>query len=140
MDSKELNEGNNALATEELDPLLLEKKPASSGKGVAFLALFIALATAGVSGWQWWQAYQADPVQTTQEESLTRLQDSQQQAAQSLTSLENQLKAIESNMGSAEFVRRGDQLKAIESQFAELRSQSGADEVSIDAVQAGVRS
>jgi len=140
MDSKELNEGNNALATEELDPLLSEKKPASTGKGVAFLALFVALAAAGASGWQWWQAYQADPVQATQEESLTRLQDSQQQVSQSLTSLESQLKSIESNMGSAEFARRGDQLKAIESQFAELRSQSGADEVSIDAVQSGVRS
>ena len=140
MDSKQLNEEIENLTSDPVDRLLQEKKPASSGKSIAVLALLVALASVSASGWQWWQTQQADPNEATQKESLARLQDAQQKIANSVATFEAQLNAAESPIDAAEFSRRDERLKAVESQVASLQGQSGEDQASISAVQGSVRS
>ena len=140
MDSKQLNEEIENLTSDPVDRLLQEKKPASSGKSIAVLALLVALASVSATGWQWWQTQQADPNEATQKESLARLQDAQQKIANSVATFEAQLNAAESPIDAAEFLRRDERLKTIESQVANLQGQSGEDQASISAVQGSVRS
>jgi uroporphyrin-3 C-methyltransferase len=140
MDSKQLNEEIENLTSDPVDRLLQEKKPASSGKSIAVLALLVALASVSATGWQLWQTQQADPNEATQKESLARLQDAQQKIANSVATFEAQLNAAESPIDAAEFSRRDERLKTVESQVANLQGQSGEDQASISAVQGGVRS
>ena len=140
MDSKQLNEEIENVTSDPVDRLLEEKKPASSGKPIAVLALLVALASVSATGWQWWQTRQADPNEATQKETLARLQDSQRQIANSVATFEAQLDAAESPIDEAEFSRRDERLKAVESQMAGLLGQSGEDQASISAVQGSVRS
>lgn len=140
MDSKQLNEEIESVTSDPVDRLLQEKKPASSGKSIAILALLVALASVSATGWQLWQTQQADPNEATQKESLARLQDAQQKIANSVATFEAQLNAAESPIDAAEFSRRDERLKAVENQVASLRGQSGEDQASISAVQGSVRS
>ena len=140
MDSKQLNEEIESVTNDPVDRLLQEKKPASSGKSIAVLALLVALASVSATGWQWWQTQQADPNEATQKESLARLQDAQQKTANSVATFEAQLNAAESPIDAAEFLRRDERLKAVESRVASLQGQSGEDQASISAAQGSVRS
>ena len=140
MDSKQLNEEIDSVTSDPVDRLLQEKKPVSSGKPIAVLALLVALASVSATGWQWWQTQQADPNEATQKQSLARLQDAQQQIANSVATFEAQLDAAESPIDAAEFSRRDERLKAVESQLANVQGQSGEDKASISAVQGSVRS
>ncbi len=140
MDSKQLNEEIESVTDDSVDRLLQEKKPASSGKPIAILALLVALASVSATGWQWWQTQQADPNEATQKESLARLRDAQQKTANSVATFEAQLNAAESPIDSAELSRRDERLKTVESQLASLEGQSGEDQASIGAVQGSVRS
>jgi len=140
MDSKQLNEEIDSVTSDPVDRLLQEKKPVSSGKPIAVLALLVALASVSATGWQWWQTQQADPNEATQKQSLARLQDAQQQIANSVATFEAQLDAAESPIDAAEFSRRNERLKSVESQLANVQGQSGEDQASISAVQGSVRS
>ena len=140
MDSKQLNEEIDSVTSDPVDRLLQEKKPVSSGKPIAVLALLVALASVSATGWQWWQTQQADPNEATQKESLARLQDAQQKTANSVATFEAQLDAAQSPIDAAEFSRRDERLKAVEGQLAGLQGQSGEDQASIGAVQGSVRS
>ena len=135
-----MNEEIENVTSDPVDRLLQEKKPVSSGKSIAVLALLVALASVSATGWQWWQTQQADPNEATQKESLARLQDAQQKIANSVATFEAQLNAAESPIDSAEFSRRDERLKAVESQVASLQGQSGEDQASVSAVQGSVRS
>jgi uroporphyrin-3 C-methyltransferase len=140
MDSKQLNEDIEDLGTDPVDRLLQEKKPSSGGKGIAILALLVALAAVGASGWQWWQTRIDDPADTTQQETIARLQDSQQQLARSVASFEAQLDAAESPVDADELSSRNERLKAVENQLGSIMGQSGEDKASISSVQGSVRS
>jgi len=140
MDSKQLNEEIDSVTSDPVNRLLQEKKPVSSGKPIAVLALLVALASVSATGWQWWQTQQADPNEATQKESLARLQDAQQKTANSVATFEAQLDAAQSPIDAAEFSRRDERLKAVEGQLAGLQGQSGEDQASIGAVQGSVRS
>jgi uroporphyrin-3 C-methyltransferase len=140
MDSKQLNEEIDSVTSDPVDRLLQEKKPTSSGKAIAVLALLVALASVSATGWQWWQTQRADPNEATQKESLARLQDAQQKIANSVATFEAQLDAAESPIDAAEFSRRDERLKVVESQLATVQGQSGEDQASISAVQGSVRS
>jgi uroporphyrin-3 C-methyltransferase len=123
-----------------VDRLLQEKKPASSGTAIAILALLVAMAAVSASAWQWWQTRQADPTEVTQKETLTRLQESQQQLASSVASFEERLGATQPSIDPAEQLRRDERLKTVENQLAGLQGQTGEDQASINAVQGSVRS
>ncbi len=140
MDSNQLNEDNGDLATDPVDRLLQQKKPGSSGKAIAILALLLAMAAVGASAWQWWQTRQVDPNETSQKESLASLQDAQQRLANSVASFEAQLDAAESPIDAAEFSRRAERLNIIERQMVDLQGQSSEDQASISAAQGSVRS
>ena len=140
MDAKQLNEEIEDLTTDPVDRLLQEKKPTSTGKSIAVLALLVAMAAVSANGWQWWQMRQADPGEATQKETLTRLQDSQQRLAESVASFEAQLDAAQSPLDATEIAQRDQQLKTVVGQVAELTGQSGEDQASINAMQGSVRS
>jgi len=140
MEREQLNEEIDNLTTDPVDRLLQEKKPASSGTAIAILALLVAMAAVSASAWQWWQTRQADPAEVTQKETLTQLQESQQQLAGSVASFEERLGKAQAPIDPAEQLRRDERLKTVENQLAGLQGQTGEDQASINAMQGSVRS
>jgi len=135
-----LNEEIEDAVSDPVDRLLQEKKPASTGKGIAVLALLVALAAGAASAWQWWQAYSTDSDGVSQQETLTRLQVDQERLARSVASFEAQLEAAESPVDPGEFSRFGEQLNTVERKIGSLRGQSSEDTASIAALLGSVRS
>ena len=140
MDTKQLDQEIDEVTEDSVDRLLQEKKPASSGKSIAILALLVAMASVIATGWHWWQSHQNVPDEATQTDVLARLQESQQTLADSVATLQQQLGAVESSVDSAEVSRQGQRLKSIENQLAGIQGQSGEDQASIIAMQGNVRS
>lgn len=140
MDEKQLNHEIDELTTDPVDKLLQEKKPASSGKAIAILALLVALAAVSATAWQWWQTRLVDPDELTQTQAFSRLQETQQQLAKSVAAFETQLKATQSPVDAAELSRRNERLKAVENQVEGLQGQSGEDQASLSAMQGSARS
>ncbi|MCP4044481.1 MAG: hypothetical protein GY732_00650 [Gammaproteobacteria bacterium] len=140
MDTKQLDQDIDDVTDDPVDRLLKEKKPASSGKLVAILALLVAMASVIATGWHWWQTQQGDPNQATQTQALAHLQESQQQLANSVASFKQQLDAAESPIDVTEFSSQGQRLRTVESQLAGIRGQSAEDQASISAMQGNVRS
>ncbi|MGB5486774.1 MAG: uroporphyrinogen-III C-methyltransferase, partial [Lysobacterales bacterium] len=141
METEQLNPEKDDLTSDpEMDRLLQEKKPASSSTAIAILALLVAMAAVSASGWQWWQTRLVDPNEATQKEAITQLQNSQQQLARSVESVENQLGTAQSPVNADELSRRNERLKAVEMQLAGLQGQTGEDQSSISAMQGSVRS
>lgn len=141
METKKTNqEIDNSRSDPEIDRLLQEKKPASSGTPIAILALLVAIAAVSATGWQWWQTRQADPNEATQKEAISQLQTDQRQLAGAVTSLEERLGSVKSPINAEELSRREQRLGAVEGQLANLLGQAGEDQASISAVQASVRS
>lgn len=124
----------------EMDRLLQEKKPSSSGTAIAILALLVAMAAVSATGWQWWQTRLNDPDAVAQKETMSRLQDTQQQLASSVASFESRLGAVQSPISADELSRQSTRLSALEKQLAGLQGQTSEDQSSISAMQGSVRS
>ena len=141
MERKQLNHETDNLASDPaMDRLLQEKKPVSSGTAIAILALLVAMAAVSATGWQWWPTRQTGPDALSQKETMTRLQESQQQLASSVASFEDRLGAAKSFINEDELSRRDERLSAVETQLADIQGQTGQDQVSISAMQGSVRS
>jgi len=140
MDSKLTDKVVETTAVDPVDRLLQEKEPESTGKAIAILALLVSLAAVCACGCLWWQTRQANPVDTTQQQAMTLLQNAQQQQGESLASLENQVGGLESPVDANEFLRRGERLGQIENRLTGLQGQSAEDQATINAVQGSVRS
>ena len=138
---EQLNQEIEELTSDpEMDRLLQEKKPASSGAPIAILALLVAMAAVSATGWQWWQTRLVDGGEDAQTETIKQLQDSQQQLASSLASFEDRLGATQSPIDADELLRQDQSIKAVESEISALLGQTGQDQSSISALQGGVRS
>lgn len=124
----------------EVDRLLQEKKPASSGTAVAILALLVAMAAVLATGWQWWQTRTAGPDEESQKAAITRLQETQQKVSAQLASVDERLAASHSPVDADELSRREERLKTLETQMSGLLGQVGQDESALSAVQGSVRS
>jgi uncharacterized protein HemX len=139
-DSKQLNDKIEDVAIDPVDRLLKEKKPASSGKGIAILALLVALATVSESAWQWWQARSAGTDVAAQQETMSRIQQNQQQFARSMGTVEARLKSMDEPGNDGEISSLGQQFASLESKITGMQSQSGMDKASMAALQGGLRS
>lgn len=141
MEGKQLNQEIDAITSDpEMDRLLQEKKPASTGTAIAILALLVAMAAVSATGWQWWQTRMGDPDAVAQKGALSKLQETQQQLASSVASFEERLGAVQSPVSADELSRQVDRLKAVESQLTGLQGQEREDQASISAMQGSVRS
>lgn len=140
MDGKQLNENIEDLTNDPVDRLLQERKPVSSGKSIAILALLVAFAAVSATGWQWWLTQSEDPDTGGQQAAITRLQDAQQALSNSVASFEAQLDAVESPVNGSELASRHERLKSVEQQIANVAGQSGEDQASVNAVLGSVRS
>jgi len=140
MDDKQLNENIEDLTNDPVDRLLQERKPVSSGKSIAILALLVAFAAVSATGWQWWLTQSEDPDAGVQQTTITRLQDAQQALTNSVASFEAQLDAVESPVDGSELASRYERLKSVEQQIAKVSGQSGEDQASVNAVLGSVRS
>lgn len=140
MENEQTNEVIEGTPPDPVDRLLQEKKPGSSGKAIAILALLVSFAAVSATGWQWWQTRQAAPDENSQQQAMASLQDAQQQLASSVNAFKEQLDAIESPIDAAEFSRQGQRLDALENQLGSVQDQSAQDQASISAVQGSVRS
>ena len=139
-DSKQLNDDIEDSVNDPVDKLLQDKKPASSGKGLAILALLVALAAVSESGWQWWQSRSAGADGQTQQKALAQLQQSQQQLAQSVGNIKASVDGMGTSVNPGELSSLGDRVTSINSKVSAMQGQSGEDKVSIAALQGSVRS
>ncbi len=135
-----MNEEIENAVTAPVDRLLQEKKPASSGKGIALLALLLALAAIAASGWQWWQTNSTDDNGASQKEILARLQVKQDRLADLVESFQAQLDTAESRVDPAEVARLGQEINVAAREIDSLQGQSGEGTASIAALQGSVRS
>lgn len=141
MEGKQLNqEIDNLTSDPEMDRLLQEKKTASSGTAVAVLALLVALVAVGATAWQWWQTRLDDPLAVSQNQTVSQLQETQQQLASSVASFEERLGAAQSPISADELSRQDGRLKTVENQLTGLQAQANEDLSSISAMQGSVRS
>ncbi len=141
MERKQLNTEIDKLTSDPaMDRLLQEKRHVSSGKAIAILALLVAMAAVSATGWQWWQTRSAVPDEDTQKETITLLQETQQDISTSLASVEERLASAHSPIDADELSRREERLKSVEKQLAGLQGQEGQDQSTINAMQGSVRS
>ena len=140
MESKQLNQEIEDLTSDPVDRLLQEKKPASSGTAIAILALLVAMAAVVASGWQWWQTRLQDPNDASQQETITQVQEAQQQLVRSVASFEARLGEGTSSIDANELARQDERLNLIESQVSGMQDQTGQDQASVSAMQGSVRS
>jgi len=140
MESRQLNEEIENLTSDPVDRLLQDRKPVSSGKSIAILALLVAFAAVSATAWQWWLTQSANPQTASQLESIERLQDSQQRLSDSVSSFQAQLDTVEFPVNAAELSSRQQRLEAVELKLADIAGQSGQDSALISAVQGSVRS
>ncbi len=140
MESKQLNQEIEDLTSDPVDRLLQEKKPASSGTAIAILALLVAMAAVVASGWQWWQTRLQDPNDASQQETITQVQEAQQQLVRSVASFEARLGEATSSIDANELARQDERLNLIESQVSGMQDQTGQDQASVSAMQGSVRS
>ena len=140
MESKQLNQEIEDLTSDPVDRLLQEKKPASSGTAIAILALLVAMAAVVASGWQWWQTRLADPNGASQQQTITQVQEAQQQLVRSVASVEARLGETTSSTDANELARQHERLNLIESQLGGMQDQTGQDQASVSAMQGSVRS
>ena len=139
MDRKQLNQEIDDVTPDPVDRLLQDKKPVSSGKAIAVLALLVAMASVSATGWQWWQT-QAGSDAGSQQEILARVQDTQQQLVSSVASIETGLAGAQASVDANDFSAQEGRIKAVESQMAGMQGQTGEDQASISAMQGSVRS
>ena len=140
MESKQLNDEIEDAMTDPVDRLLQEKRPASSGKGIAILALLVALAAVSESAWQWWQASTTGAGADPQQELLEELQTAQQRLDESMRSFEAQLDAIDVPVDPGEFSRLDERVASLQDSVAGLEGKLGEDKASMAALQGSVRS
>jgi uroporphyrin-3 C-methyltransferase len=138
MGNKQLNQEIEDLTSDPVDRLLQEKRPASSGTAIAILALLVAMAAVVASGWQWWQTRLADPNEASQ--TITRVQETQQQLVRSVASFDEKLGKVSSSIDSNDLTRQDERLSLIESQLSGMHDQTGQDQASVSAMQGSVRS
>jgi len=124
----------------QVDRLLQEKKPASSGTAIAILALLVAMAAVLATGWQWWQTRSAVPDEDSQKATITSLQDTQQSISGKLDSIEERLATSHSPVDADELTRREERLKTVENQVAGLLGQVGQDESALNSLQGSISS
>jgi len=141
MENEQLNTEIDKLTSDpQVDRLLQEKKPASSGTGIAILALLVAMAAVLATGWQWWQTRTAVPDEDSQKAAISQLQETQQNISSSLASVEKRLAESHSPVAADELSRREERLKTVETQLDGLLGQVGQDESALGALQGSVRS
>ncbi len=140
MENRQVNNENEQVMQDPVDRLLLENRKVASGKGTSILALLLALAAAGLAGWQLWNQQQEGPADNTQQLAIDGLQSAQQQLAGSINSIESRLDNSGVPVDPAEFSRLVTQFRAAESELNTLRGFSGEQQVSMGAAQEGIRS
>jgi len=141
MENEQLNTEIDKLTSDpQVDRLLQEKKPHSSGTAIAILALLVAMAAVLATGWQWWQTRTAVPDEDSQTAAISQLQETQQNISNTLASVEKRLAESHSPVTADELSRREERLETVETQLAGLLGQVGQDESALSALQGSVRS
>lgn len=135
-----MNDEKDIAKTDPVDRLLREKKPQSSGKGIAILALLVALAAVSESAWRWWQGSRTDDSGVTLHESVQQVKSGQQQMTQSLSVVQGRVTELAGQIKTDEIALQADKLTALEKKVGNLDGQSEEDKATIAAIQGSIRS
>jgi uroporphyrin-3 C-methyltransferase len=135
-----LNDDKKMVEADPVDRLLRDKKPSSSGKGIAILALLVALAAVTDSAWRWWQEYRSNESGVTLQESLQQVKSIQTQMSQSLTDMQSRVADVASQVKTDELDAQAEQLAGLERKVTQLTGQSDEEQAAIAALQGSIRS
>jgi uroporphyrin-3 C-methyltransferase len=133
---------NSENGAQEFDPFAHdpEKKARRSAGGVvAWLALLLAAAAAGLSGYQWWlERVAGSEADNRQAVMVQELRQSQARLGQSLDSLESRVAAVEQDDGSAEITALNAEFASLRGRVAEIGLESADGSAAIEAVEAAM--
>lgn len=139
-DLQQLNDDKKIFETDPVDRLLRDKKQPSSGKGLAILALLVALAAVSESAWRWWQEYRTDDAGVTLQESLQQVKSTQQQLSKSLTAVQGRLASVTDTVNADDFSMQADKISGLERKLSQLTNQSNEEQAAVSALQGSIRS
>ncbi len=125
----------------EFDPFELEsdeKQEKPRRAGVGWLALLVALAAAGGSGYLWWLEWQGGSADADQQILLADLQRRQASLQQSLDSFDSRLAAAEQDTAGDALATFGDRFAAAESRLNSLDQEAAASMARDQAEQAAL--
>lgn len=135
-----MNDDKDMFETDPVDRLLRDKKQPSSGKGIAILALLVALAAVSESAWRWWQEFRTDDTGVTLQESLQQVKGTQQQLSKSLTAVQGRVASMADAVNADEFTLQADKITGLEKKVAQLTSQVNEEQAAVSAIQGSIRS
>jgi len=127
----------------EFDPFahnLKKRKPKGSGTPVAWLALVLAAAAAGLSGYQWWIERLAGAEADGSAQEVQALRQSHSGLQQSLEALRAEFQSADQRYDPAKLAAIGSDLKEIQARLDELELKEAGDEALLDAVQSATAS
>lgn len=139
-DIQQLNDDKGMFETDPVDRLLRDKKQPSSGKGIAILALLVALAAVSETAWRWWQEFRTDDAGVTLQESLQQVKSTQQQISKSLTAVQGRVANVADAVNAGDFSMQADKLSRLENKVSQLTSQTNEEHAAVSAIQGSIRS
>lgn len=107
-----------------------------SGRGVAWLALLLALVAVAYNGYQWWLAQSAGTEEQGQQLAIDRLQQSEAGINDSIRALQDRLAAAEQQDDSGRLAELRSDIDAHQSRISELGLASADNQALIEAMQA----
>jgi uroporphyrin-3 C-methyltransferase len=133
---------NSENGAQEFDPFAHEpakKEPRSSGGLVAWLAIFLALAAAGLSAYQWWlERVAGAEADNRQVVAVQELQQGQARLEQDLGQLESRFATVEQQNPGGEIAALKAELASLRGRVAEIGLESADGSVGIEAVEASL--
>jgi uroporphyrin-3 C-methyltransferase len=113
-----------------------DKRPGGSGRGLAWLALLLAVAAAGWNGWQWWLDQSAGAEEQGRQRAIERLEESDQVLRESVQALESRLSTFEQRDDPGEMTALRNDLAAMQSRLSDLGLESSDARALVEAMQA----
>ena len=135
-----MNAENDIATTDPVDRLLRDKKPPSAGKGIAILALLVALAAVSESAWRWWEESRSGTDDTSLQQSVQQLRDSQQQLTQTVSSVRGRIDELANQVKAEDSALQAEKLAELNHTVRRLSDQSEENKAVMSALQGSIRS
>lgn len=140
MDDEQVNEQTDLTTRDPVDKLLNDKQPPPRGRGLAIVALLLALGAGAASGWLWWQEYNKEKTASGIETSVVDLEQKQQALEQTIDRLGQRLDAAAQQVDPGEFARLQSHVRELAGELDGMKRQTAGQKSTEAALQGSVRS
>lgn len=135
-----MNEEKDIATADPVDRLLRDKKSPSAGKGIAILALLVALAAVSESAWRWWEESRSGAGDLSLQQSVQQLRDSQQQLTQAVSSVRGRVDELANQVKTEESALQAEKLAELDKTISRLSGQAEENKAAMSSIQGSIRS